>query len=456
MEEKLRKDPISVQNQKNKPIGKDKIRLPAKLRNAHIEESLREKTRLNQILQTEQALRENEEKYHHLFENMLNGFAYCKIVFDEKGKPNDFTCLQVNGAFERMIGRKKSQVEGKKGSEIIPGIKETYPEMLETCGRVALTGKTEYAEINLKSRDIWLSISAYSPKKGYFAAIFENITEQKQAEKKLQEYSEGLEFTVAERTRELKDSSERLVKAERFAAIGELAGMVGHDLRNPLTAIKNAVYYLDRKQSINMDPKTKEMFKIIDKSVDHANKIIGNLLEYSREIRLEIEECTPKSLIDYILLMVQIPDHIKILDRTQDAPVMWVDTNKIERVFINLIKNAIDAMPQKGTLEIRSRQTGENVEFTFTDTGSGMTEQTKAKIFTPLFTTKAQGMGFGLAICRRIVETHNGKIDVETTLGIGTTFIITLPVEQEIKIADEEQTLDLQNQILPSSNSGHN
>ena len=132
--------------------------------------------------------------------------------------------------------------------------------------------------------------------------------------------------------------------------------------------------------------------------------------------------------------MIQIPGNIKILDRSQDEPIMWVDSNKMERVFINLIQNAIDAMPEKGTLEIKSRQIGEEVEFTFTDTGLGMTEHTKSKIFMPLFTTKAQGMGFGLAICKRIVEAHGGKIAVESMLGKGTTFTVSLPTEQSLKL----------------------
>jgi len=183
---------------------------------------------------------------------------------------------------------------------------------------------------------------------------------------------------------------------------------------------------------------------VINSSVEHANKIIGNLLEYSKEITLEIEETTPKSLVDYILLMVPIPSHVKILDRAQDEPTIWVDANKMERVLINLIKNAIDAMPEKGTLEISSRQIGENVEFTFADTGVGMSEQTKSKMFMPLFTTKAQGMGFGLAICKRLVEAHGGKIDVESSLGKGTSFTVTLPIEQKLKVQEENQVSSVQ------------
>ncbi len=394
---------------------------------------------ITQRRKTEVALQENEEKYRYLFENVVNGFAYCNIVDDEEGKPIDFIFMEVNDSFEKLTGLKKKDLLGRRVTEAIPGIRKDHPELFEFCGRVALTGKTEHLEINFKPLDVWLSIYAYCPKKGFFATFFENITDQKQVEKKLKEYSEGLELTVAARTQELVEANDRLVKAERFAAIGELAGMIGHDLRNPLTAIKNAVYYLDRKQSTSMDAKTKEMFKIIDRSVDHANKIIGNLLEYSKEITLEIEEATPKSLLDYILLMIQIPNHIKIMDRTQDEPIIWVDSNKLERVFINLITNAIDAMPEKGSLVIGSRVEGENVEFTFTDTGTGMTEQTKSKIFMPLFTTKAQGMGFGLAICKRIIEAHGGKIAVESSLSKGTTFIVTLPIEQKPKIERESQ-----------------
>jgi PAS domain S-box-containing protein len=403
---------------------------------------------IDQLKKEEQSIKESEEKYRSLFQNMLNGFAYCKIITGEKDEPVDFAYLEVNDAFEKLTGLKKADVTGKNASEAIPGIREAHPELFEIYGRVALAGKTEHFEMYFEPLDIWLSISVYSTKKGYFAAMFENISEQKQVEKKLEEYSKGLEFTVATRTQELTDTNARLLKTERFAAIGELSGMIGHDLRNPLTAIKNAVYYLDRKQSTSMDEKTKEMFKVINNSIEHANKIINNLLEYSKEITLEIEEATPKSLLDYILLMIQIPSNVKIVDRTEDEPTIWVDSNKMERVFINLIKNAIDAMPERGTLEIRSRQIGENIEFTFTDTGTGMSEQTKAKIFMPLFTTKAQGMGFGLAICKRIIESHGGKIEVESALGKGTTFTFTLPIEQKLKINDEENRMCLEREIV--------
>ncbi len=132
--------------------------------------------------QAEEALQESEEKYRSLFENMLDGFAYCKILIDENNKPVDFVYLEVNDAFERLTGLKKEDVVGKKVTEAIPGIKESHPELFNIYGKVALTGEPTKFDICFEPLAIWLTISVYSPQKGYFVAVFENIIERKQAE----------------------------------------------------------------------------------------------------------------------------------------------------------------------------------------------------------------------------------------------------------------------------------
>ena len=131
--------------------------------------------------------------------------------------------------------------------------------------------------------------------------------------------------------------------------------------------------------------------------------------------------------------MTVIPNEIKVLEGVEDSPMIWVDINKMQRVFTNLIKNSIDAMPNGGSLEISCKHNGQTIEFLIADTGIGMTENVVQKIFTPLFTTKAQGMGFGLSICKRIVEAHNGKIKVESALNKGTKFAIILPLKPDPK-----------------------
>ena len=257
-----------------------------------------------------------------------------------------------------------------------------------------------------------------------------DITEKKNMQTQLAEYSQKLEILVEEKTAELKETQLRLVKSERLAAIGELAGMVGHDLRNPLTGIKNAVYYLKKKGSECQLDKTREMFEVIEKCIDHSNKIINDLLDYSREIQLELKESSPGKLISEALAMIQVPEKVKIQSNVSDAYHIIVDEEKIERVFINIIKNAIDAMPKGGSLTINSQQINDDLQFSFTDTGSGIPAEILPKIFSPLFTTKAQGMGFGLAICKRKVEAHGGKITVATALGKGTTFTVILPINK--------------------------
>jgi signal transduction histidine kinase/putative methionine-R-sulfoxide reductase with GAF domain len=247
---------------------------------------------------------------------------------------------------------------------------------------------------------------------------------------KLEEYADHLEAKVEERTRELKEAQNRLLKSERLAAIGELAGMVGHDLRNPLTGITGAAYYLKSKVTEMMNGKAREMLEIIEKDIAYSNKIINDLLDYSREIKLELVESSPKAVVEEALSLVRIPRNVKVLDLTENEPKVEVDVDKLKRAFVNIIKNAVEAMPKGGRLTIRNKTSTNDCEIAFSDTGTGITDHTLQNMWSPLYTTKAKGMGFGLPICKRLVEAHGGKIAVETALAKGTTFTVSIPIHQ--------------------------
>jgi len=262
------------------------------------------------------------------------------------------------------------------------------------------------------------------------AQLFQQLNN---AKNQVKEYADQLELKVKQRTQELMEAQNKLLTAERLAAIGQLAAMVGHDLRNPLMGIDGATYYLKTKLDSKIDEKTKEMFEIIEKDIEYSNNIITDLIEYSREIRLEKAETHPKSIIAEALSLVKIPESIQVSDLTQSEPKIEVDVDRMKRVFVNLIKNAIDAMPEGGRLTITTKESDDGLEINFTDTGVGMPKETLDKIWTPLFTTKAKGMGLGLSICKRFVEAHEGTISVKSKVGKGTTFTLKIPVKPKIE-----------------------
>ena len=251
--------------------------------------------------------------------------------------------------------------------------------------------------------------------------------------KQLKEYTERLEEKVLERTQELKKTQERLLKSERLAVIGELAAMVGHDLRNPLTGIAGATYYLRTRLETALDERSEGMLKAIEECIQRSNKIINDLLEYSKEMKLELSETDPRTILGQTLSSLKVPENILLVDRTHIKPRTNVDEEKMRRVFSNIIMNACDAMPNGGTLTVKSRKMKENVDISFSDTGAGMSNDILTNLWSPLFTTKAKGMGFGLPIAKRILEAHGGTISVESSHNEGSTFTIILPIKPRIK-----------------------
>ncbi|MCW4001486.1 MAG: ATP-binding protein [Candidatus Bathyarchaeota archaeon] len=212
---------------------------------------------------------------------------------------------------------------------------------------------------------------------------------------------------------------------KKFEAMKEVSVMVAHDLRNPLAGIKNAVYVIG-KRNTNLDAESKAMLKTINECVDYSDKIVSDLLDFSTEIKLEKKRYPLKELVDTSLRQFSPPGNIAVANMTGPEVEVLVDHEKIIRVFSNLVKNAFDAMPDGGMLSISSRKARKQVVVEFADSGVGMSKQTLEKLWTPFFTTKAKGMGVGLPICKKIVEAHGGRIEVESALGKGTIFRVFL------------------------------
>jgi len=265
---------------------------------------------------------------------------------------------------------------------------------------------------------------------GGFGTV-QDFTEIKEMEAKLEEYSKHLEQLVEEKTQKLKD-------AERLATIGETAGMVGHDIRNPLQSIEGAVYLA--KEEIKALPaesgekkEIEEILDIIQNQTSYIDHIVADLQDFARTPMLQPKETPIQELVTESLSMIEIPKDIEVHTAFQEnLQKLNVDPVFIKRVLVNLIENAVQAMPNGGKLTLKTFCDEESACVCVEDTGVGIPEQDKPKMFSPLFTTKAKGQGFGLPVCKKLVEAHNGEITFESEAGKGSVFKIKLPFKKQV------------------------
>jgi len=232
----------------------------------------------------------------------------------------------------------------------------------------------------------------------------------------------------AELEHELRQSRSEL-ENERLITIGLIASRLAHDIRNPLSVIKNTVEIMRLKFKDNMDDKVEKQLQMLTNSVARISHQIEDVLDYVRESPLELKEISFKVLLDSILLSIKKPDKITIIQPENDA-VLNCDPKKFEVVLVNLIINAIQALKETGEIRIRLTEQKGNYLIDIEDSGPGIPEDKIDRIFEPLFTTKQTGTGLGLASVKNIIEQHGGKIAVSNN---PTRFTVKLPKRPESK-----------------------
>ena len=255
-----------------------------------------------------------------------------------------------------------------------------------------------------------------------------DITERKQAEEILKSYSEHLQTEVEQRTRELREAHEQLIRQERLVVLGQLAGSVSHELRNPMAIILNAVYFLKLVQP-DADEKVKEYLGMIEQETHTAEKIITDLLDFARIKSVDQEAVTVSELVQRVLKRYPAPPSVSVMiDLPPDLPPVYADPRQMEQVLGNLVLNAYQAMPEGGSLSISAVNRKDEIAIAVTDTGVGIPPENMEKLFEPLFTTKTKGIGLGLAVSRKLVEANAGRIEVQSEPGKGSIFTVYLPV----------------------------
>jgi signal transduction histidine kinase len=329
------------------------------------------------------------------------------MVFDAYGKPLDYRFLDLNSAFERQTGLVNAK--GKLMRSLVPNHEEYW---FETYGRIAMTGEPTRFTNEAKSLNRWYDVYAFPVGEGKIRKVgilFNDITQRKNLEK------------------QLKDS-------ERLAAIGATAGMVGHDIRNPLQAITGDVYLAKTELAeIPESPEkqnTIESLQEIEKNIEYINKIVADLQDFARPLKPHFEEADLKLIIDQLLAKNGLPKNIKVKVKVENSALkVLADSAYLNRILYNLVTNAVQAMPNGGKLTIlafKDKKTDEAV-ISVGDTGVGIPESVKGKLFTPMFTTKSKGQGFGLAVIKRMTEALNGTVTFDSEEGNGTKFTVRFP-----------------------------
>ena len=335
------------------------------------------------------------EKFGGLTEKTLDDLGNAKHELEEREIQIRDLAMQSSARFNELMSV-NSELKGK----------------IEFLQDLATNLSVRNEELEKKNRDLEIQKNENTKLESDLRRNLEKVVLK---EKEIELQRDQLERQVNEKTDEL-------IKSQKLAIIGELASRMAHDLRNPLSTIKNVVELMENKQKLRIEEKIIYYGKL-HRAIDRISHQVDDVLEYGRASQLSLQSANITNIIRQVISDSNISKDIKINIDNVDLR-MNVDTRKMEAVITNLIINAVQAIDGRGTINVRILDNGSNAIFAVEDSGPGINPQDLPKIFDPLFTTKQTGTGLGLSICKKIIEQHGGNITVKNS---PTTFIVRLP-----------------------------
>ncbi len=372
----------------------------------------------------EEALSESERRFRSIFDTAPDGIFTISL----EGK-----VTSVNQAVVQLVGWSSAElVDTPYAAWIHPD----DVEQISIAFYEVLAGKSVEAEARVRAKGGGYKVLDFTAtpliQHGGLSGVlgfFRDVSERKRMEAEIRRWNEELERKVAERTRQLSEAQEELVRKEKLAVLGQVAGSVGHELRNPLGVMSNAVYFLQTVLA-DADDSVKEYLDIIKNEIAGSERIVSDLLDSVRTKPPQVSTVEIGELVTRTLYNFAIPASIQLrVDTPETLPLLRVDALQMQQVLRNLISNAVEAMPEGGTLQLAAMadEAAKNVKVSVHDSGVGMTPEQQGKLFQPLFTTKARGIGLGLVVVKNLTEANGGKVEVQSEAGQGTMFTLTLP-----------------------------
>lgn len=413
---------------------------------------------LTEIKKVENELRQSNE----LFKTLINSSPISITLSDLQGK-----ILVANNVFSKYVGQPLDYIIGKTAKELrISTHFEDEAMALSQLQEQGYINNFETNVLNHKGEKLWLLFSAqevnFSGQRGILQTTID-ITDRKLLEEELKKYTEQLEFLVKQRTEELeasneelstineelytqraqltktleelRETQEQLIQTEKMASIGILTAGVAHEINNPINYIYNGAMaienHLAERSPENLEA-LKPLFDAISTGIQRITGIVKSLSKYSRKDDALPAECNVHEVIDNALVMLynQYKKRINITkDYSDRPPLILANEGALHQVFLNLLINAIHAISEEGTIEIRTKVSEGFVEISIKDSGIGIQPENQIKIFDPFFTTKdpGKGTGLGLSITKRIILENKGSINCYSEPGKGTEFVIILP-----------------------------
>lgn len=341
----------------------------------------------------------------------LRSIGECVVIADRDGRVSF-----VNKSFERVVGYNHKEMLGKGLSVLAAG--NSRVNIKEVLQKTFELGEWQ-GELLFKNKD----------KDKFPAYLFTSLIRD--------EDNEPLALAVVFRDiSEHKRLQMEFFQSEKMAAIGQFAAGVAHEIRNPLSVIGSSIYYLNDTLSYK-DKNVKEHLKIIQEEISRCQRIINQLLAFSRKAKAEVEECDLNRLIEETLSLVGkelLANNIRVVKDFSSIPILRLNTDDIKQVLLNLILNARDAMPKGGTLKIATNtNSGGSIDLLVSDSGVGIPKREIERIFLPFYTTKETGSGTGLGLysVHSAVRRAKGTIKVHSQAGKGSVFTITLPFRED-------------------------
>ncbi len=382
----------------------------------------------------EHALRESEERFRQMAETIQEFFW----MFD----PHTGQMLYASPAYATIWGRTRESLYAEPLSWM-EAVHDDDREILNDAWNRLRRGErvdVEYRIVRPDGTHCWIRdrgfpLMAANGELYRLTGIAEDITARKQAEVRISRYNQELEQAVQKTTHDMEMLMARMVRHEKLAAIGQISGSIAHELRNPLGAVKQSIFFLNRlyqtDRLTSTNPKVPEHLHLIDAEIDSAERVISQLLAFARAQPPKPEWLDLGELLNKACQQEPWKDGMQLIMNSDVDPfALWADRWHMEHVLINLLSNAADACSHQGIVTIHAHvdEASQGYQLAVCDTGCGIPADELEHVFEPLYTRKVWGTGLGLSLCQQLIEQQGGTIALESQDGQGTTVHLWLPL----------------------------